>query len=306
MLSTRSKGYLITMLGVLALSPDGLLTRLIHAEALTITFWRCLLYGIVISLFAVLRYRGRLFAHLGRFSAAEYGIMICFGLGNTCFIYSITHTSVANTLFMLSTTPIWAAVIAWLFLRERVPRRTWFAIVMVMVGISVITRGSVRLEGAWLGDIVGLCAAFILGTQFSLIRAARNRDIMPALGLGGIFTALFLAPLVAPGETANADLGWLIVMGMIMLPVANALMFLGPKYLPAPEVGLMMLLETVLGPVWVWLALGENPGAHSMVGGAIVVTTLMVNSLLGLREERERMMAVGRDPGSGIGRPRRE
>jgi len=129
---------------------------------------------------------------------------------------------------------------------------------------------------------------------------------MPALGLGGIFTALFLAPLVAPGETTNADLGWLIVMGMIMLPVANALMFLGPKYLPAPEVGLMMLLETVLGPVWVWLALGENPGAHSLVGGAIVVATLMVNSLLGLREERERMMAVGRDPGSGIGRARRE
>ena len=68
----------------------------------------------------------------------------------------------------------------------------------------------------------------------------------------------------------------------------------------------MMLLETVLGPVWVWLALGENPGAHSLVGGAIVVATLMVNSLLGLREERERMMAVGRDPGSGIGRARRE
>ena len=291
MLSTRSRGYLITGLGVLALSPDGLLTRLIQADSLTITFWRGLLYGIVILLFTVLRYRGRLFEYLGRFSFAEYGIMLCYGIGNVCFIYSITHTSVANTLFMLSTTPIWAAVIAWLFIGERVPRRTWFAIVMVMVGITVITRGSFRLEGAWLGDLVGLCAACILGTQFSLIRMARNRDIIPALGLGGIFTALALSPWVAPAETTNIDLFWLIIMGMVMLPVANALLFLGPKYLPAPEVGLMMLLETVLGPVWVWLALEENPGPLSMLGGAIVVTTLMVNTLLALREERHRTPA---------------
>ncbi len=288
MMSARAKGYLITLLGVLALSPDGLLTRLIQADALTITFWRGLFYGLVMMGFAISRYRTGLLAYLGRFTAREYGIMLCFGVGNTCFIYSITHTSVANTLFMLSTTPIWAAVVAWLLFKERVPNRTWFAIMAVMGGIMVITRGSVRLEGAWLGDIVGLCAAGILGTQFCLIRATRDRDITPALGLGGLFTALVLSTWVDPAQTTNPDLFWLLVMGMVMLPVANALMFLGPKYLPAPEVGLMMLLETVLGPIWVWWALDENPGPYSIVGGLIVVTTLMVNTLLGISEERKR------------------
>lgn len=285
MLSRRSRGFLITILGVVAISPDGLLTRLIEADALTISYWRGLLYGTVMLGYLIVRYRSRLLVFLGRFSAAEYGIIVFYGLNNVCFIYSITHTSVANTLFMLSTTPIWAAVIGWLFLSERVPSRTWFAIVMVIIGILVITRGSVGLDGAWLGDLAGLAAAILLAAQFCLIRSARDRDTLPALGLGGIFTALALSPWVAPGDTNNVDLVYLIIMGMIMLPVANALMFLGPKYLPAPEVGLMLLLETVLGPVWVWLALGENPGAYSLAGGAIVLVTLAVNTVLAIRED---------------------
>jgi drug/metabolite transporter (DMT)-like permease len=274
------------MFGVLALSPDGLLTRLIQADALTIAFWRGLLYGLVILLFTIVRYRSRLLVRISHFSVHEFAIMVCYGVGSVCFIYSITHTSVANTLFMLSTTPIWAAVFAWLFLGERIPRRTGFAIVMVIVGISIITRGSVGTAGAWTGDLAGLAGAAILAAQFSIIRAARTRDVLPALGFGGIFTALVLSTWVDPGATTNTDLVWLMVMGMIMLPLANAFMFLGPKYLPAPEVGLMMLLETVLGPVWVWLALGENPGVYSIVGGAIVLVTLVVNTLLGIREER--------------------
>ncbi len=293
-LSTRAKGYMITLLGVLTLSPDGLLTRLIQADALTIIFWRGWFYGITILSFVVLRYRMDMFVRLGRLTAKEYGVMLCYGIGNFCFIQSITQTSVANTLFMLSTTPIWAALLAWVFLRERVPQRIWFAIGMVMFGILVITRGSIRFEGAWIGDLMGLCAAAFLGAQFSLIRAAGQRDFMPALGLGGIFTALLLSPWVDPMQTADMDLVWLLLMGMGMLPIAYALMYLGPRYLPAPEVGLMMLLETVMGPLWVWLALGENPGVYSIVGGLIVVAALMANTLLGLHEER--MQPVTRDP----------
>ena len=287
----RTRGYLITLLGVLALSPDGLLTRIIQGDAMTIAFWRGLLYGGVILLFTLARYRSRFLVRLGRFSLHEYAIMVCYGVGNICFIYSITHTTVANTLFMLSTTPIWAAVITWLFLGERLPRRTWFAIAMVIVGIVIITRGSVGSDGAWIGDLVGLFAAGILATQFSIIRAAPTHDILPAMGLGGLFVALVLSAWVEPGATTNADLFWLIVMGMIMLPVANSFLFLGPRYLPAPEVALMMLLETVLGPVWVWLALGENPGVYSLVGGAIVLATLVANTALGMRDDRDRPRA---------------
>ena len=292
-MSCRTRGYLITLLGVLAISPDGLLTRLIQADALTIAFWRGLLYGCVILMVSALRYRSRFLARLGQFSGYEYAIMVLYGVGNFCFIYSITHTSVANTLFMLSTTPIWAAVIAWLFLGEQVPRRTWFAIMMVILGIGIISRGSMESESAWIGDMVGLIAAGFLAAQFSVIRAAPTLDILPAMGLGGLLAALVLSTWVDPGATANSDMFWLIVMGVVMLPVANALMYLGPRYLPAPEVGLMMLLETVLGPIWVWLALGENPGLYSLLGGAIVLSTLAINTFLGIREDRAHRVIRG-------------
>jgi len=286
MLSRRAKGYLITMLGVLALSPDGLLTRFIHVDALTITFWRGLLFGVTTLLLVLVRYRQRSLTVFCGFGLAEHGVMVSYCLGNLFFIYSITHTSVANTLFMISTTPIWAALISWVFLREAAPRRTWFAIAAVVIGIGVISRGSVGNTSAWLGDLAGLLAAATLATQFSLIRQSRQDDPMPALALGGILVALLVSPFVDPGSTSNLNLAWLVVMGVIMLPIANALLFLGPRYLPAPEVGLMMLLETVLGPFWVWLVIHENPGIYSIVGGAIVLATLAINTWLGLKEDR--------------------
>ncbi|MBX2869146.1 MAG: DMT family transporter [Acidiferrobacterales bacterium] len=281
----KAKGYLITMLGVIAISPDGLLTRFISADSMTITFWRGLLFGLTVLMFVVLRYRSRTLAVFARFTLPDAGIVACYCVGNILFIYSITHTTVANTLFMLSTTPIWAALVSLLFLREKMPRRTIVAILAVVVGIVVITQGSEPGSGDWLGILAGLLAAATLATQFSLIRLSSTKDILPSLGLGGVFTALVMAPLVAPAETSNLDLTYLIIMGVLMLPLANALMFVGPKYLPAPEVGLMMLLETILGPIWVWLVLSENPGWYSIIGGAIVLMTLIINTWLALREE---------------------
>jgi len=286
-MSEKAKGYFITMLGVIAISPDGLLTRFISADAITIIFWRGLLFGLTAMLFVVLRYRLKIFVVLSRLTPSDFGIMACYCVGNILFIYSITHTTVANTLFMLSTTPIWAALFSLVFLKEHMPRRTLVAIVAVVIGISVITRGAETGSSDWFGVIAGLFAAAALATQFSLIRLSPTKDILPSLGLGGIFTALVVSPFVVPAEVSNLDFTWLLIMGVCVLPIANALMFIGPKYLPAPEVGLMMLLETILGPTWVWLALGENPGWYSIVGGGIVLITLVTNTWLALREENK-------------------
>lgn len=279
----RAKGFLLTIIGVIALSPDGLLTRYIMADSMTITFWRGLFFGLVTFTFVVLRYRLRLITVFAGFRLPEFGVMLTYCFGNLFFIYSVTHTSVANTLFMISTTPIWAALIAWLFLKEKVPLRTWFAILMVIVGIIIIGFGSAHGVGTIEGDLVGLLAAAALATQFSLIRLMRQRDMLPALALGGIFLALLTSPFVSPTETSDNDLIFLIIMGAIMLPISSMLLFLGPKYLPAPEVGLVMLLETILGPVWVWLALSENPGVYSIIGGGIVLLTLAINMIISLQ-----------------------
>lgn len=295
LLSEKAKGYFITMIGVLAISPDGLLTRFISADAITITFWRGLLFGLTTMLFVVLRYRLKIFIVLSKFTLPDFGIMICYCVGNILFIYSITHTTVANTLFMLSTTPIWAALFSLMFLKERMPRRTLVAIVAVVIGITVITQGAETGTSDLFGVIAGLFAAAALATQFSLIRMSKTKDILPALGMGGIFTALVVSPFIAPGGVSNLDFTWLLIMGVCVLPIANALMFVGPKYLPAPEVGLMMLLETILGPTWVWLVLGEDPGWYSIIGGGIVLITLVINTWLALREENEITSFVDQD-----------
>ncbi len=283
LLSFRAKGYLITMFGVLAVSPDGLLTRLIDADSLTIIFWRGLLFGLTGLAIVLLRYRTNSLQLLLEMSWPDYIVMFTYMVGNILFIYSITHTSVANTLFMVSTTPIWAALIGWVFLGERVPGRTWFAIFMVIIGILVIAQGSKLGAQSWKGDIAGLIAACALAAQFSTIRLVRKRDMFPAMAFGGIFTALLVSPWIEPGLTSNQDMFFLMLMGVVMLPIATKLLILGPRYLPAPEVGLMMLLETIVGPIWVWFVLKENPGFYSIVGGTIVLLTLAINSFLSLR-----------------------
>ncbi len=149
----------------------------------------------------------------------------------------MTHTSVANTLFIVSTSPLFAALIARLILREAVAARTWGAI-----------------------------AATILG-------------------IGGLVAALVALPLAAPLTVGGSDLWALGVMGLVMIPLSFGLLFVGPRYLPAPEVELMMLLEAVLGPLWVWLIIGENPGLAAIIGGTIVLGALAVHAVLALREE---------------------
>ena len=107
--------------------------------------------------------------------------------------------------------------------------------------------------------------------------------MLPAFVLGGFVTALILEPFVSPSTVSDSDLGYLFIMGFIMLPLAGSLMFIGPKYISASEVGLLMLLESIFGPLWVWMALDEYPGDMVIVGGVIVLVTLSVHGWLGMR-----------------------
>lgn len=283
-LSNHVKGLLITGIGVLAISPDGLLLRLISADVLLITFWRGLLYSAGMAILLTLYYRRRVvdaFLGIGRPGLL---MVVTYFTGSLAFVYSITHTAVANTLFIISTTPLFAALIAWLVFRERVPRRTWIAIAVSGAGIVVICSGKSIMPGAWLGNLAGLLTALSLAVGFTVVSKVRGRDMLPALALGGFLTALVLEPFVEPYQTTDQDLFYLFLMGFVLTPVGASLMYIGPRYIPAAEVGLMMLLESVLGPLWVWYFIGENPGYLVLVGGTVVLVTLSVHAVIGLRE----------------------
>lgn len=215
-------------------------------------------------------------------------MVLFYTFGTISFITAITHTSVANTLIILSTTPLFAALIGLVVLREMIELRTWCAIVLVALGVYIISSDSDNLDTSLYGDIAAICGAFFLASGFTVVRKKPSISVFPVFSCAGLVTAVVVLPLASPLSVTQADLGYLIIMGVYMLPLGTALMYIGPKYIPASEVGLMLLLESVLGPTWVWLALGEKPGQRTLFGGAIILLTLAVNTLWAMKNHSNR------------------
>ena len=286
-LSLHLKGVIITALGVLIISPDGLLTRLIHTDHWTLIFWRAILMAFGMWLLAC-------FAHPRKTSQAYktiggHGLLmvVFYTFGTISFITAITHTSVANTLIILSTTPLFAALIGLLVFREPIELRTWCAIFLVSIGIYVISSDGDNQGATLLGDIAAMSGAFFLAAGFTVVRRKPTISVFPVISIAGLVTALVILPLAQPFSITQQDMGYLIVMGVYMLPLGTALMYIGPKYIPASEVGLMLLLESVLGPTWVWLVLDEDPGGRTLTGGAIILLTLAINTLWAMKNSSD-------------------
>ncbi|MDH3859304.1 MAG: DMT family transporter [Gammaproteobacteria bacterium] len=292
MKSTHLKGLLITACGVLVISPDGLLTRLIVTDHWTMIFWRALFLSFGMWLVISFAYPNRVWQQYRTVKGPGLWMVTAYSLGTISFIFAITHTSVANTLIILSTTPLFAAIIGRLLLHEKIQPRTIIAILLVATGITIMTSGSVNQQNGLLGDLAAILGSFFLACGFSFVRRFPQVSAFSAISCSGLLTALVILPFAAPLSVSQADLGYLMVMGLYMLPIGTALMFLGPRYIPAPEVGLLLLLESILGPVWVWLALGEEPGASTLLGGAIVISTLVVNTIWALKFPRLEPTAI--------------
>lgn len=280
-MSPRQKGLLITGLGVLFLTPDSLLVRLIRVDAWTLLFWRGLL--MCLGVFAFLTWRGEpleKFRRLGPWGIAS-GVFL--GSSTTCFVSSLQYTAVANTLVIIAASPLMAGLFSWLFLGESVERRVWVAILVGMAGVGVTMSGGLGL-GSAKGDLLAVGSAVSMAAHYTCLRAAKTAGGPAVVCVGGLLAATLAFPFAEPGAPEGMDLVWLPLLGLVVLPVAFGLMSLGPRYLSAPEVSLFLLGETALGPLWVWLALDEAPTTRTLIGGAIVVGALMTNPLLGLTQ----------------------
>lgn len=281
--SPYAKGLLITALGVLIISPDGLLTRLIAADAWTFAFWRGLLSGLTIC-GAVFAFHGRQgVGHLRALGKPGLLVALTFGLGSITFVYSFTHTTVANALFLFNTSPVFAALIGWYVLQDEVPVRTRVTIGAVLVGIAIITLNEGMKAGDLLGNLGALTTALMSAIGLTLARHFRHIDMVPAVGVGGFITALITLPLAAPLTIAPDRWPHLLLLGLFVLPVSFGLFYIGPRYAPAAEISLMLLLEAILGPLLVWWALGEHPGIYTLIGGVIIIAALAFNAAMALR-----------------------
>lgn len=283
-LSPHAYGLLISVLGVLVLCPDTLLIRLIQGEGgsqWTIAFWRGILTATGLMVFYRLM-EGE--GSLKRFFRIDRWVVIAtltMGTQALAFILSVANTKVANTLIIVATGPLFTALFAWLFLNERPPLRTWITIAAAFAGMLVIfyhDLHSVHL----LGDLLALVTATGLGITFVTLRHRKAVNMMPAMSMGKFLSGLAVIPLAAPLDMSETGLALMVLLGLIVLPLSFGLLTLGPRYLPAPEVSLLLLMETVLAPLMVWAAIGETVSDSTLAGGLIVLIALAANAALGL------------------------
>lgn len=275
----------MTAVGVLILSPDALLVRSIGTDVWTLIFWRALLTGGLTSIALLLIYKRRFLQCF--LDTGKTGLLsaMTITIGPILFVHSLKQTSAANTLIILAATPVISSLLSWIFLREAIPRRTWIAIATCFCGILIIFSGSLK-QGLLLGDLLALGATTMWGANVVIVRSGKSVNMVPANVLGNICVA-FVALVIGaqPLMVTPQDAGLLLLLGGLILPVSFALITLGPRYLQAPEVSLILLAETVLGPFWVWLVVHEAPHQRTLIAGVLILTTLITHTLVSLRKD---------------------
>lgn len=206
------------------------------------------------------------------------GVALLFSLSTFGFVLGNQYTKGGNVLMILAGAPLIAALLSRLFLGERLARHTWLAIWLCLAGTSLIVLDDAG-AGSWVGNGFALLAATALAANFTLCRTRPGVDMSPMLTLSGLIVAATVGLFgLAGGGIAlpPADsLLLLVLLCLVLLPLGFSLIQRGPLYLPAAEVGLLMLLEVVVGTLWVWWILAERPAPVALLGGALVLGTLL-------------------------------
>ena len=284
----RNIGFTIAFVGALLMSIDPLFIRFSGISGFDTAF----LFGLftAISMPTILHYtdkRGVLNAvRQSGWPLLGAGILM---LGSSSgLVFSIKNTTISNTFIILAATPAIAAVFSWVILKEPTNRSTWKAIIGVMLGISIIAYGSLNgdlsVMGNWLGDSLALFSVICLALMFTLLRKYPDISHLACVGFGGLLLALVMFFFATPSEyTSNT---WLIMaaMGLFTAPMGRVLSMAATRYITAAEVSMTLMLETVLATVWGLLFFNEIPAFASLIGGLIILITLIIYTCTSIRE----------------------
>ena len=286
--NTQVKGLILTTIGVLAIVPDSILIRLIQADILTITFWRALIPGVIISLGVMIFYRKPTISFLKAPKLSGLIFIISHSFGTLFFVIAIELTSIASALFIISTSPIFAAIISRVFLNEKITYRMIFTIFGALIGIGVISLGSINSESIFaIGDIAALGAAMCLAISLTAARSASNFSMIPAVGVSSLLTSLCIFYFIEPFNLLYSDWVFILILGVIFVPIATCLIATGPRYITSAEVSLLLLLEATLAPILAWFILSEFPSFETILGGVIVISVLVFSNIIALRQSKK-------------------
>jgi drug/metabolite transporter (DMT)-like permease len=275
----RRRGQLFVALAALAWSTAGVLQRELSIDTATQLAGRAVFAGIALLGFVAFFKRRGTAAAFRTMGIAGVSVAALTAVASGCFIIALNHATVANVLFVQAVAPVAAAVIAWVALGESVSRRAGVAMAIAIVGVGLMVGG----PGS--GGAVGVGASIVMTLAFavSIVITRHRRDVSmaPAICLSQVLVLLGATPFAHPGEITRRDLGFLVLIGVGQMGLGLAFLTVGARLLPAAEVALITLLEVVLGPLWVWVSISEEPAATTMVGGAIVIFAVLLQTTQG-------------------------
>ena len=274
--SQRRRGQIYVALAAVAWSTAGVLQRQLTLDTSTQVFGRAVFAACALLAYVALVERGRVGAAFRSIGVAGIAVALCVATAAGSFISALNHSSVARVLFILAVSPVLAALLARVTLGEPITRRTAQAMVLALVGVTVMLGAPG--EGSLVGDGLAFLAALSFAVMVVITRWRHDVSMAPATCLSQVILVVVFLPLASPGEIAADDLGWLATLGIGQIGLGFALLTVGARLIPAAQVGLITLLEVVLGPLWVWLALDERPSTLTLLGGAIVIVAIAIQT----------------------------
>lgn len=272
------RAILFMVVAAICWSSGGYLVRQLSiTNAWEIVFWRSLFMSLFVTGVLLVMHGRRMPAAVR--AVGMPGALAGFLLAGTFFLFigSLTRTTVANTFVLMSVSPLLAALAGWFILRERVPMRTWVAMAIAFIGIIVMFGGAVD-AGQLLGNLMALGVSVCFAAQLTVLRKFHATvDMLPQVLIAGLWTLIPAWLFAGPFAATGADLAVLTLMGCVQLGIGCLLATAASRSLSATELGLLALLEPILGPLWVWVLLGERPGSSALLGGAIVLGAVIGN-----------------------------
>ena len=281
-LTDQQKGSLLAFIAVMFITPDSLFIRLSNVDTWGLVFYRGIIPFFTVFFVMLLIYKLNFFKIL--FTSGYHGLIYVgtFSVTNITFVVSIQNTNVANTLVMIATAPMLSAILGAIFLKEPPDKKTWISIIITFFAIIYIFFDSLKL-GNFYGDILGFITAIGLAVGAVTIRSAKSKNLVPAAVVGKLLVATFALLFIESFVLAEKDLIIVPLMCILCVAIPFVLVTIAPRFIPAAEVNLFFLLETIIGPIWVWLIIKEHPSIETLYGGIVIILTIAVHSFLKLK-----------------------
>ena len=281
--SDQKKGSFLAFVAVMFITPDSLFIRLSNVDTWGLVFYRGMIPFFTVLIGMLIVYKSSFFKML--FNSGYHGLIFIttFSITNITFVVSIQNTNVANTLVMIAMAPMLSAILGAIFLKEIPDRKTWIAIAVTFLAAVYIFYDSLQLGNVY-GDILGFITGLGLAINAVTIRSAKKKNLLPAAVVGKLCVAIFAMFFIETYTLVDRDLFIVPLMSIMCVAIPFVLVTIAPRFIPAEEVNLFFLLETIIGPFWVWMVIKEQPSIETIQGGMIIILTIAIHSFLKLRK----------------------